>query len=126
MQKNKIHREEGKETRAFQNTPPLSEKLMQLGDFSLLGLTTVPFQFIALFMIPEPMAKTIFGSLVDLPMRIKPELWNLRPYQILHNTIWDKPLESLTFLMMGEAAALFTIAMVLYASSRIAEKRERL
>ncbi|MEM4215668.1 MAG: hypothetical protein QXD51_01135 [Candidatus Anstonellales archaeon] len=59
-------------------------------------------------------------------MRIKPELWNLRPYQILHNTMWDKPLESLTFLMMGEAAALFTIAMVLYASSRIAEKRERL
>lgn len=116
----------GEKTDAFSKKPPLYERLMQYGDLSLLGLTTIQFQVIGLFMIPEPTAKTIFGTLVDLPMKIKPELWNVSWYQTLHNIMWDKPLEAIVFLLMGEAAALFTIAMVLYASSKIAEKRDKL
>jgi len=113
-------------TNVFAQKTPLSEKLMRCGDYFLLGLTTLQFQFIALFMIPEHTAKNIFGTLVDIPMKTRPEFWNLSWYRTVHNIAWDKPLEHIAFLIAGEAAAFFTIAMALYASSKIAGKREKL
>ncbi|MGB9719826.1 MAG: hypothetical protein ACPL06_04520 [Candidatus Anstonellales archaeon] len=111
---------------SFSGKSPLYERLTRCADLSLIGLTTVQFQLLCLLMIPEDKAKTIFGTLVDLPMKIKPELWNYPWYQGVHNAMWDKPLEHIALLIAGEAAALFTIAVALYASSKIAEKREKL
>jgi hypothetical protein len=119
-------KEAPEKTRVFAQKTPLSEKLMRCGDYFLLGLTTIQVQLIALFMIPEPTAKTIFGTLVDMPMKMRPELWNLSWYRTAHNIAWEKPLEHIAFLIAGEATAFFTIAMALYASSKIAGKREKL